>query len=290
MPRRSAVPPSRQVNQRECKARRKGVAAIAVTASAEPLTMASMPDPRHFEVHAEVYERARPPYPAALWARLHELELLQPGSRVLELGAGTGQATERMLSAGASVVAVEPGAALAERLRRRLPAAVVQVATAESVALPTAAFDLAVVATAVHWFDLEVVLPKVHRALMPAGHFAVWRTAFGDPLMPLTPFRRRVGQITARRGGSPRPGPGELETQAWVERLTSAGYFVATHVEHFSWAIELSAGQVRDLFTTFSDWSASEVEQAAEAAADLGGRVVEHYVTPFIVLKPVAVP
>jgi SAM-dependent methyltransferase len=56
--------------------------------------MECMPDARHFEVHAEVYERARPPYPEALWARLRELELLQPGTRVLELGAGTGQATE----------------------------------------------------------------------------------------------------------------------------------------------------------------------------------------------------
>ncbi len=249
-----------------------------------------MPDPRHFEVHAEVYERARPPYPEALWARLRELGLLRPGTRVLELGAGTGQATGPLLSAGASVVAVEPGAALAERLRRRLPAATVHVGSAETVALLTAAFDLAVAATAVHWFDLDVVLPKVHRALAPAGHFAVWRTAFGDPSVPLTPFRQRVGQITARRGGPPRPGPGELETQAWVERLTGSGYFVATHVAHFPWAIELSAAQVRDLFTTFSDWSADEVQQAAEAVDELGGRVVEHYVTPLIVLERVAAP
>ncbi len=94
-----------------------------------------MPDPQHFEVHAEVYERARPPYPEALWARLREMELLKPGARVLELGAGTGQATESLLSAGASVMAVEPDAALAERLRRPLPAATVHMGTAETVAL-----------------------------------------------------------------------------------------------------------------------------------------------------------
>jgi SAM-dependent methyltransferase len=86
-------------------------------------------------------------------------------------------------------VAVEPGAALAERLRRRLPVATVHVGSAETVALPTAAFDLAVAATAVHWFDLNVVLPKVHRALAPAGHFTAWRTAFGAPSVPVTPFR-----------------------------------------------------------------------------------------------------
>ncbi len=167
-------------------------------------TMACMPDPRHFEVHAEVYERARPPYPEALWARLRELGLLCPGTRVLELGAGTGQATEALLCAGASVFAVEPGAALAERLRRRLPEATVHVDTAETVALATASFDLAVAATAGHWFDLDVVLLKVHSALTPAGHFAVWRTAFGDPSVPLTPSgsgsSRSPPAATARRG------------------------------------------------------------------------------------------
>src|SRR4051794_32615178 len=121
-----------------------------------------MPDPGHFNTHAAVYERARPPYPAGLWARLTELGLLGPGTRVLELGAGTGQATGPMLTRGASVTAIEPGVDLAARLRRNWPAATVQLATAESATLPPSAFDLAVAATAVHWFDLDVVLPKLH--------------------------------------------------------------------------------------------------------------------------------
>ena len=249
-----------------------------------------MPDPRHFDLHAEVYERARPPYPAALWQRLRELGLLRPGVRVVDLGAGTGQATGPLLRAGASVTAVEPGPALAERLRRRWPQATVHVATAESAPLAPASFDLAVAATSVHWFDLDAVLPALHRALVPGGCFAVWRTAFGDPSAAVTPFRERVARITARRGGEPRPGPGELETGAWVERLTRSGHFTATRVEHFRWSVELGTGQVRDLFTTFSDWSTAEVEEAARAVDELGGQVLEHYVTPLIVLERVAAP
>jgi len=249
-----------------------------------------VPDPLHFDAHAEVYDRARPPYPDALWARLGELGLLRPGTRVVELGAGTGQATGPMLRAGASVTAVEPGAALADRLRRHWPAATVHTGTAESVLLPPAAFDLAVAATAVHWFHLDVVLPRLHRALVPGGHLAVWRTAYGDPSVAITPFRERVAEITARRGAPPRPGPGELETAAWVDRLTAGGHFRATHVQQFHWRIELRTDQVRDLFTTFSNWNAAEVEQAARAVDELGGRVVEHYVTPLIVLERAATP
>ncbi|GAA0323046.1 class I SAM-dependent methyltransferase [Kineococcus aurantiacus] len=241
--------------------------------------------PRHFEAHAETYERARPPYPAQLWARLAELGLLVPGVRVLELGAGTGQATGPMVDAGARVLAVEPGAELAARLRRRFPQVEVRVGTAEDVPLPAAAFEVAVAATSVHWFDLDVVLPKVHRALVPGGSFAVWRNVFGDPSVPLTPFRQRVVQIKPPGREPPRPGPGELDTTAWVEQLTRSGHFSLSHVEQFPWAIELSTEQVRDLFTTFSNWDPAEVAEAAGAVEELGGRVLEHYLTPLIVLQ-----
>ena len=244
-----------------------------------------MPGPGHFEEHAGVYDRGRPPYPPALWARLSGAGLLEPGTRVVELGAGTGQATGPMLQAGARVTAVEPGPALAERLRRTWPAAQVRVGTAESVSLPPAAFDLAVAATAVHWFDLDVVLPKLHRALVPAGHVAVWRTVFGDPSAPVTAFRERVAAIAAARQAPPRPGPGAGDVRAWADRLTAGGHFVATHVEEFPWTIELDTDGVRDLFTTFSDWRDDEVQQAARAVDDLGGRVLEHYVTPLVVLE-----
>lgn len=247
-----------------------------------------MRDPRHFDARADTYDRGRPPYPDTVWARLALLGLLRPGVRVLELGAGTGQATAPLLRAGASVVAVEPGPRLAGHLRRRCPEAVVHVATAESVPLPDAAFDLAVAATSVHWLDLDVMLPRLHRALVAGGHFAVWRTAFGDPEAAVSAFRDRVAAITARRQGEDRrPGPGELETGLWAERLSRGGLFAPTHGEEMRWSVELDAGQVHDLFTTFSDWSAAEVDEAAAAVADLGGRVVEHYVTPLIVLRRV---
>lgn len=249
---------------------------------------AVVPDPGHFEAHAEIYERARPPYPAPLWSRLSELGLLHTGVRVLELGAGTGQATGPLVDVGATVLAVEPGSSLAERLRRRWPQVEVVIDTAERAILPSDAFDLAVAATAVHWFDLQVVLPKLHAALVPGGHFIVWRTAFGDPSVPRTPFRDVVQQIVARRHEPRRPGPGELDTGAWVARLTRSGHFRVTHVEQFAWAVELDAGQVRDLFTTFSDWSADEADEAAAAAELLGGRVLEHYITPLIVLERIS--
>ncbi|GCD21862.1 methyltransferase type 11 [Cellulomonas algicola] len=250
-----------------------------------------MPDPMHFDGMADLYDRARPPYPDALWSRLGALGVLGSGTRVLELGAGSGLATAPMVAAGAAVTAVEPGPALADLLRRRVPEATVVEGTAESVPLDDAAFDLAVVATAVHWLDLDVVLPRLHRALVPGGHLAVWRHVFGDPTAPLTPFRERVAQIVRERGDvPPRPGPAELDTTGWVGRLTAGGWFAVRHVDELRWSVDLGADQVRDLFTTFSEWSDAEAEAAGRAVRDLGGRVTEHYLTPLLVLRRAGTP
>ncbi|MQY22230.1 class I SAM-dependent methyltransferase [Nocardia macrotermitis] len=230
-----------------------------------------MPDPLHFDTHAEVYDRARPPYPAVLWAELQDLGVLRPGIRAVDLGAGSGLATGPLLEAGASVDAVEPGPALADRLRRRYPAAVVHVDTAEQVRLPTSFYDLADAATAVHWFDLNVVVPRLHRVLRPGGHFAVWRNAFSDPSVPVTPFCERVAQIVARRTAvEPRRAHGELETDAWAASLTTSGHFATTHIRHFSWSISMRTDQIRDLFTTFSNWNPTEVDN------DSRSRSIDH--------------
>ncbi|MDM7853611.1 class I SAM-dependent methyltransferase [Cellulomonas alba] len=242
-----------------------------------------MTGPQHFDRHASLYTRARPPYPAALWGELAELGLLQPGGRVLDLGAGTGQATGPLLDAGMRVTAVEPGPALAAELRERYPDAVVLPSTAESAVLDAASFDLAVCATAVHWLDLDLVLPRLHDALADGGHLAVWMNEFGDPAVT-TPFRERVGDIVARRGAPPRTERA-LDPAEWPVALTAGGHFEVVTARRFRWSVRLSSDQVRDLFTTFSNWSAAEVDEAADAARELGGVVTEHYATPLIVLR-----
>jgi len=238
----------------------------------------------HFEGHAEVYERFRPPYPDELWARLRDAGLLRTGLRVLELGAGTGEATTGLAVGGAIVTAIEPGWALAERLHQRVPQAEVIVATAEDAALPSSAFDVAVVATAIHWLDLYGVVPKLHRVLKPGGQLAVWATVFGDPEVT-TPFRQRVSEIVARRS---RPGrPSALDTRYWTRELTASGQFTARFSDVLRWSLELEPDEVHGLFSTFSDWTAEEADAAAQAVTDLGGRATEHYVTTLMVLDRV---
>jgi protein-L-isoaspartate O-methyltransferase len=73
-----------------------------------------------FDSAAEVYQEARPLYPERLFDRLVSVTGLQPGDRVLEVGAGPGKATLPLARRGLRITALEPGPALAARARRDL--------------------------------------------------------------------------------------------------------------------------------------------------------------------------
>jgi len=65
-----------------------------------------------FGTDVDTYQQARPDYPERIYDLLTQVCGLGPGARVLEIGPDTGQATHRLLNAGAQVVAVEPGTRL----------------------------------------------------------------------------------------------------------------------------------------------------------------------------------
>src|SRR5262249_47002049 len=120
-------------------------------------------------------------YPERVYGLLQQRCGLGPGARVLEIGAGTGLATRRLVGFGARVVAVEPDAAMAALLEGL---AEVRVSAFEDVPLESGAYDLAASATAFHWVDEAVGLRRVFAALRPGGWFAQWWTQFGDPDRP----------------------------------------------------------------------------------------------------------
>lgn len=68
---------------------------------------------------AEQYDEARPSYPEELFDAIVSYGGLQPGDRVLEIGAGTGKATMPMVARGLAVTAIEPLPEMAAVLRRK---------------------------------------------------------------------------------------------------------------------------------------------------------------------------
>ncbi|MFN8089452.1 MAG: class I SAM-dependent methyltransferase [Mycobacterium sp.] len=126
-----------------------------------------------FGSEAAAYERGRPSYPpeAIDW-------LLPPNARdVLDLGAGTGKLTTRLVERGLDVVAVDPIAEMLELLTHSLPDTPALLGTAEQIPLPDNSVDAVLVAQAWHWFDPQRAVAEVARVLRPGGRLGlVWNT------------------------------------------------------------------------------------------------------------------
>ncbi|MFW6690505.1 class I SAM-dependent methyltransferase [Streptomyces sp. MAR4 CNX-425] len=136
---------------------------------------------RTFTEAPELYDRARPGYPPAMYDDLATAAPagLGPGCRVLEIGCGTGQATVPLARRGCRVTAVELGADMARVARRNLagfPDVTVVNAAFEEWPLPPEPFDVVLAATAFAWVDPAIRVPRSADALRPGGVLATVRT------------------------------------------------------------------------------------------------------------------
>ena len=71
-----------------------------------------------FDTIPEQFDRYRPRYSAELFADLIASAQMEPGKTVLELGPGTGQATEPILNTGCNYHAIELGEHLTGWMRK----------------------------------------------------------------------------------------------------------------------------------------------------------------------------
>ena len=126
--------------------------------------------------NASSYERGRPTYPPDAVEHLARTLHIGPGRTVVDLGAGTGKFTRLLAATGATVVAVEPQAAMRAELTAVAPSSVeVLDGGAESIALPYASVYVVCAATAFHWFDHERAMPEIARVLRDGGGLGlVW--------------------------------------------------------------------------------------------------------------------
>ena len=120
---------------------------------------------------ASTYTRGRPDYPPEVAGWLRDHLGLEAGKTVLDLGAGTGKFTSRLIDTGAQVIAVEPVSGMLEKLATSFPHVDARSGTADAIPLPDASVDAVVCAQSFHWFATHAALAEIHRVLKPGGDF-----------------------------------------------------------------------------------------------------------------------
>lgn len=118
---------------------------------------------------ADLYRKLRPDYPESVFGRIAQA-CGEPRGVVVDLGAGSGQATTRWLDYFDRVIAVEPDADMAAHIpvSDRLE---VRVQPAEA-AVFDEPVDAMTAATSFHWMDAAAVCAMAKRSLRFGGVFA----------------------------------------------------------------------------------------------------------------------
>ncbi len=225
------------------------------------------------------YAHARPNYPQDLYETLATRCGLGPGSRVFEIGPGTGTATASILAAGvAHIRAIEPDPRLAAHLRQTLPnpTLTIEQAPFEQTSLPAATFDLGIAATSFHWVRQQPGLRKAHAALKPGGWWAMWWTHFGsgtdDEFQAAT--AHLFASIQPQPGRTkPRP-PFDLDHAARLHDLATAG-FTSPQADTFTATALYDTARLVTLYRDFSVIQALAPAAQADFLAEIA-RIADH--------------
>jgi SAM-dependent methyltransferase len=245
-----------------------------------------------FEQVPELYDRARPHYPARLFDDLSALGQLPAAARIIEIGCGTGQATLPLAQRGYRVTCVELGEQLASVARRRLsgfPAVEVINANFETFRPRRGEFDCVVAFTAFHWIDPRVRYAKAASLLNDCGKLAVVATQHvlppeGDGFFVdvQADYEAVVPDDPGAKAGAPKH-PDTIPDLS--EEMTASGNFRNVAVRRYVWDVIYTADEYIGVLNTYSNHRAldddtrerllTRIHQRVETRP--GGRVRKTY-------------
>jgi SAM-dependent methyltransferase len=208
---------------------------------------------------ADLYDRHRPSYPAALIDDLVALAGLDGSQAVLEVGAGTGKATVMFAKRGIPIVAVEPSAEMAAVARRNTSAyrgIEIEQSDFERWDPRGRRFPLLFCAQAWHWVDPAAGFAKARDSLFQHGvlapfwnRFAWDRSELREALIDA--YDRTAPQL--RRESPQHPANLGLDDHDWDSAIAGTAGMTDPEVRFYHWTMEYSADEYIALLDTTSD-------------------------------------
>jgi ubiquinone/menaquinone biosynthesis C-methylase UbiE len=244
-----------------------------------------------FNRSAEWYDRIRPGYPAALADAVLALSGIPAAGRILEIGCGTGKATELFASRGYEMVCLDIGADIAAVAAAKFRSSAnvqIVVCSFEDWKSDGQPFDLVMAATSLHWVDPAIAYVKSATMLRPGGSLAVFSN---EHIRQDEGFFQRVQDVYGEFAPSMARVPGNAEKP--VGEPAGLALFSPAVERRYQWTIKYSAAEYVDLIGTYSDHIVlPEAQRLAlfRGIADLidreyAGKVLKHYETVLRLLK-----
>lgn len=188
-----------------------------------------------FDTLASAYAGSRPTYPDAVFEAMADLAGRPlAGSRVADVGAGTGIFSRQLQERGAAVTAVELSEPMLRRLVADSPGVRAVLGSAHALPLRTGSADFVTFAQAWHWVDPELAVPEVLRVLAPGGALAcVWNKPVSDAPWRLG-YNDRIRELI---GGEPVYGNEStgFDQEPWID-LGSHAAALRTRVFETAWS------------------------------------------------------
>lgn len=199
------------------------------------------------------YDYARPTYPRELREQILSFAGIESGADLLEVGAGTGQATDLFLSFSPTLLEVSDEQV--DFLKAKYPSLRVDKGYFETYE-PDRTFDLIYSATAFHWVDCTIGYPKAWNMLKDGGTMAVfWHMSsvmrYDCGLFPLL-NNLKLKYMPGASLGFDEVGVKAVKQKRFAQ-FQSGGYFKKPELFEYRWTDIYDADRYAALVESYSD-------------------------------------
>lgn len=199
------------------------------------------------------YAEARPGYPVELINDIIELCGLCKQDKILEIGCGTGQATQLFVDRGFDITAVELGKKLAEFTRNRFR----DYNSFKVINLPFEEYrtddkyKLIFAASAFHWVDAKQGFPLIHSLLEDDGWLALFWNSKSE-LAQTGMLYQRINEIYDKYYVEPQENI-KLSHEEREKQITDSGLFGGVISKKYPYTRTYTSERYIQLLKTYSD-------------------------------------
>lgn len=236
--------------------------------------MREFENPDHWNAAARHYETTAHPFTARFAEAALARVALAPGSRVLDVAAGTGALALAAARTGAQVLATDFSPGMVARIAAAgLPNVEARVMDGQALEFPDASFDAVFSIFGVIMFlDWRKGLAEMARVTRPGGHGAIatWQDRGAATFLLLGDVRRKL--FPEREGMSMPEGVRGLSNPGDFARELIAAGFRDPRIEHMTHDYELDVAALADPDTLFGmspDWTSLDGADKAAVIAEV---------------------